>query len=96
MNADGSEQRRLTQNDANEFTPCWSPDGLKIAFASNREGSGRAEIYIMRTDGSELRKVTNDPGRATEPAWSPDGSKIAFTSNRDGNNEVYVINLNIE
>ena len=43
MNADGSDQTRLTENEAEDADPIWSPDGRRIAFLSNRDG--RTEIY---------------------------------------------------
>lgn len=48
MNAlDGSAPKRLTKNAASDFVPVWSPDGKKIAFVSNRNGSDE-EIYAMK------------------------------------------------
>jgi Tol biopolymer transport system component len=38
MNADGSDQTRLTSEDAADFGPAWSPDGTRIAFSSTRNG----------------------------------------------------------
>ena len=43
MNADGSNQRNLTNNLAEDNEPNWSPDGRKIAFTSDRTGSN--EVY---------------------------------------------------
>ncbi len=90
MNADGSELKRLTYNNAFEDGPSWSPDGTKIAFASKRDGN--LEIYVMNADGSEQINLTNNPARDSCPCWSPDGKKIAFASERDGNFEIYIMN----
>src|SRR5215207_1619015 len=90
MDAGGSNQKRLTNNPAEDQSPAFSPDGGKIAFASLRDGNG--EIYVMNTDGSNQKRLTNNPAGEGLPAWSPDGSKIVFVSNRDGNNEIYVMN----
>jgi len=90
MNADGSEQKRLTNNPAPDMAARWSPDGKKIAFMSKRDGN--TDIYVMNTDGSEQKRLTNNPAPDAFPSWSPDGKKIAFSSKRDGNAEIYVMN----
>src|SRR5919112_4947129 len=47
MNADGTGQTRLTNNDAYDYDPSWSPDGEKITFTSTRDGGG---LYVMNAD----------------------------------------------
>jgi dipeptidyl aminopeptidase/acylaminoacyl peptidase len=90
MNADGSEQTRLTTDPGLDEDPNWSPDGTKIAFNSIRDGN--REIYVMNADGSEQTRLTNNPSSDDGPDWSPDGTKIAFRSDRDGLAEIYVMN----
>ncbi len=90
MNADGSNQTRLTNDSAADYGPAWSRDGTKIAFQSFRDGNG--EIYVMNADGSGQTRLTTNSGNDADPAWSPDGTKIAFWSNRHGNGEIYVMN----
>ena len=71
MNADGSNQTRLTYNPAggNGF-PCFSPDGTKIAFGSGRDEE-YGEIYVMNADGSNQTNITNNPGWDITPSWGP-------------------------
>ena len=82
---------RLTDNNAADVNPAWSPDGTQIAFASDRDGN--FEIYVMDADGSNQTRLTNNDAWDVIPAWSPDGTQIAFTSNRDGNDnyDIYVM-----
>jgi len=89
MNADGSDQRRLTGDPAYDGWPTWSPDGAQIAFCSTR--SGNPDIYVMDADGGNVRQLTQHNANDIWPEWSPDGTKIAFPSRRDGNFEIYVI-----
>ena len=95
MNADGSNQQRLTKNPDHEWEPTWSPDGERIAFTSSRlpdVAAANSDIYVMDADGKNQRKLTRNPSRNTEPSWSPDGERIVFVSDRDGNYEIYVMN----
>jgi len=69
MNADGGGQTNLTNNPASDLDPAWSPDGSKIALASDR--SGDFDIYVMNADGSGQTNLTNNPAADTKPAWSP-------------------------
>jgi hypothetical protein len=90
MDADGSNQTRLTLDLAGDESPAWSPGGELIAFFSYRDGF--PEIYVMNADGSGVRRLTNNSVSDGSPCWSPDGEHIAFDSDRDGNWEIYVMN----
>jgi WD40 repeat protein len=90
MNADGSDQTRLTSNAASDSEPAWSPDGNKLAFRSDRDGN--EEIYVMNADGSGVTRLTSNAASDSGPAWSPDGSKLAFVSDRNGPHDIYVMN----
>jgi DNA-binding winged helix-turn-helix (wHTH) protein/dipeptidyl aminopeptidase/acylaminoacyl peptidase len=81
---------RLTNNLAEDESPEWSPDGKRIAFASNRDGA--KNIYVMNADGSSVVRLTNGSVADDVPVWSPDGTKILFGSMRDGNLEIYIMN----
>ena len=76
--ADGAHVRNLTNHPAFDGWPAWSPDGRRIAFASNRNSA--YQIFVMDVDGGNVRLVANTEGRATAPHWSPDGGRISFTN----------------
>jgi dipeptidyl aminopeptidase/acylaminoacyl peptidase len=80
---DGTHLRRLTSDRNNRagnltgaYSAAWSPDGRRLAFASDRDGD--ADIYIVRPGGTGLRKVTRNLVEDSSPSWSPDGRRIVF------------------
>jgi TolB protein len=77
----------LTNTQAYEWEPTWSPDGQHIAFTSNRDGNW--DIYTVNADGSNVTRIVNNAAYDWQPAWSPDGSQILFTSDRDGAWQIY-------
>jgi Tol biopolymer transport system component len=93
INLDGTGLVRLTNNAATDVDPAWSPDGNRIAFASNRgSGTDASDIYVMNGNGSNVVRLTAG-GWNTGPTWSPDGKKIAFSGLRDGQWGIFVMSL---
>ncbi|HXV63535.1 MAG TPA: hypothetical protein VEK15_22730 [Vicinamibacteria bacterium] len=67
MNVDGSDARCLTEHEAADNWPSWSPDGSEIVFDSNREGN--YDIYLMKDDGSDVRRLTAHPESDQAPVF---------------------------
>lgn len=78
VNFDGSDNRPLTTGNHNDNTPRWSPDGKKIIYRSNKDGS--VQLYLRWLDNGAESKLTNLKKSIGSPAWSPDGKYIAFSS----------------
>jgi len=91
INSDGSRLRPLGVAGTD---PDWSPDSLRLTFASNRNGN--LDIYVTNADGSGQRRLADRPG--TEDyglVWSPDGSMIVFASQASvTNSALWVMNTN--
>lgn len=76
--AQGGVAQILTTNSAHDFMPVWSPDGTKIAFASNRYGD--FDIFVMPANGGEPTRLTFHSANEYPSAFSPDGKNIIFAA----------------
>jgi Tol biopolymer transport system component len=100
INADGTNQKKLTNNSIDDIEPSWSPDGKKLAFQSRMYG--KTEIFVMDTSGGNIVQITTDPvGSDIEedfPSWSPDGTRLVYESYKDASSEpngTTMLNANI-
>ncbi len=80
---DGRRHVQLTGRDKeSETTPRFSPDGSRIAFISERSGSGEkgddARLWVLDRAGGEARPLPGIPGSVEDYAWSPDGKGLAL------------------
>jgi Tol biopolymer transport system component/DNA-binding winged helix-turn-helix (wHTH) protein len=86
---DGSFQRRLTTDAADDYEPAWSPDGLRIAFV--RALNGAREIVVLPSFGGGEQPLfkARSEGAAWRGAWSfglswtPDGKHLVFGDETD-------------
>lgn len=78
VDAAGGAPRALTEGRHQDTSPRWSPDGRRLAFLSDRDGT--TQIYVLDLAGGAPTRLTDlgqEPGGL---AWSPDGRSIAFTA----------------
>ncbi len=69
---------QLTSDPSADVHPVFSPDGTRIAFASNR--SGNWDIWMMSVNGGMPVCVTQSAADEIHPSWSPDGTQLVFCS----------------
>ncbi len=78
----GLVSRRLTNSNAIDVSPSFSPDGNKMAFVSTRNGS--PQIFIQDLPSGQASRLTFSGRYNTQPSWSPLGDKIAYTTMDNG------------
>jgi dipeptidyl aminopeptidase/acylaminoacyl peptidase len=73
------------------WSPSFSPDGLRLAFVSNR--SGVPQVWTVAFDGVRPERVTNLDDQVGRVEWSPDGRLLAFTLAPGGgmNSQIYLV-----
>ncbi len=78
VDSEGGEACQLTSNPAYDYSPVWSSDGRKLAFASDRYGN--FDIFVISVDGGVPSRVTTHSAKETPWTFTPDGKKILFTA----------------
>jgi TolB protein len=90
---DGLAVTQLTTDPADDGFARFSPDGKRVAFASNR--SGNWDIYVMDADGKNVEQITHAAANEIHPTFSPDGTRLAFSSlgTRSGQWELWTVDI---
>lgn len=89
-NLNGGGLKQLTKNKEDESSPCWSPDGQWICFATKINGR-RTLCKVPAAGGPVQRVATSGVSNPSEPDWSPDGKWIVFTTTRRGGFDICVV-----
>jgi Tol biopolymer transport system component len=71
----GSNAHRLTSDMEAENYPSWSPDGTRLVYARDLNGSA---IYTIDADGANEQRLSPTPGMDVTPSWSADGTQIIY------------------
>lgn len=74
---DGGKPTPLYQEKADQSNAMWSPEGDKVLFTSNHNGTHVLNVTSMTNDG-KTKLVDPDMGVVSEPSWSPDGERIIY------------------
>lgn len=81
MNADGSNVKQHTHNQAFEADLAWSRDQRFLAFKSFRDGND--EVYVLDFESGRQLNVSSHGGRDGSPSFDAEGKQIYFWSDRD-------------
>ena len=73
--------RRITVHEAYDYRPVWSPDGSRIAFASDRTGDNN--VFVVDTVTLKPVQLTFHQRPDAPVDWTPDGTEVIFVSARD-------------
>ena len=93
MNADGTDQRRLTHSPGYDGGPFFSADGERVIWRRFDEKGATADVYTMRVDGTDVRRLTDFNSMSWAPFLHPSGEYAIFTSNKHGfaNFELFLV-----
>jgi TolB protein len=91
----GKPRQIFATHQATQGTPTFSPDGKKIAFVSNKDGSARIYVMDIPEEGKRLKDInakllTKHCKESTAPAWSPDGTKLAYCAMVNGSRQIWI------
>ncbi len=91
---DGRTITQLTSDPGHDLMPAISPDGKRIAFASDRAGNW--DLYVMSSTGGQAVQLTSDTSQDVAPSWSPDGKRLVFCrfGEMSGRWEMWVMEVN--
>ena len=91
VNRDGSDFTQLTDMEASNYYPVFTPDGGSLLFASNRNGA--FDLYLLLFSEKQLFQITENVGNVVSPDYSPDGRRVVFANRAgDGPTSIWMVN----
>lgn len=95
----GKPQQVFSARLATQASPTFSPDGSRLAFVSDKDGSPKIYIIQIPQPGANIADVkatliTKANRENTAPSWSPDGTKIAYCARGKGERQIWIYDFN--
>jgi serine/threonine protein kinase len=91
INRDGTGLTQLSDMEASNYYPVFTPDGGSLLFASNRNGP--FDLYLLLFGEKQLFQITENVGNVVSPDYSPDGRRIVFANQAgDGPASIWMVN----
>lgn len=95
----GKPQQIFSARLATQGSPSFSPDGSRIAFVSNKDGSPKIYTIQIPAPGANINDIkatliSKANRESTAPCWSPDGTKIAYCARGNGDRQIWVYDFN--
>jgi Tol biopolymer transport system component len=96
------EARKVTEiavsSNAAIISPCWSPDGKRLAFATvvdpaktaKGKPRGQQDIWVVDCEGGSRHRLTDGTSTCLTPCWANDG-RVYFVSDRGGHENVWSV-----
>jgi serine/threonine protein kinase len=85
---------RLTFEGSASGTPAWTPDGKRLAFQSNKEGSALNLFWLLADGSGGLERLTTSEYIQAPSSWSPDGQLLAFVeANPSTQRDIWVLRM---
>lgn len=86
----GKARQLFSAPRATQASPTFSPDGRKVAFVSDKDGTPR--IYVLDTAAKQARPqlLTKRNRNNTSCSWSPDGTKLAYSAKVDETRQIWM------
>ena len=95
----GKPQQIFSARLATQGSPTFSPDGSRIAFVSNKDGSPKIYTIQIPAPGTNISDIkatliSKANRESTAPCWSPDGTKLAYCARSNGNRQIWIYDFN--